>query len=45
MSGNIRKDKGLLIRELAEKIGAHKFTPIKWEGNKQVPGKKPKNSR
>lgn len=32
-----RKDKGLLIREFAEEIGVHKFTLIKWEGNKQVP--------
>jgi DNA-binding transcriptional regulator YiaG len=29
-----RKDKGLLIRELAEKIGIHKFTLIKWEGGR-----------
>jgi DNA-binding XRE family transcriptional regulator len=32
-----RKDKGLLIRELAEEIGVHKFTLIKWEGGKQAP--------
>ena len=29
-----RKDKGLLIRELANQIGIHKFTLIKWEGGR-----------
>jgi DNA-binding transcriptional regulator YiaG len=27
-----RKDKGLLIKELAEELGIHEFTLIKWEG-------------
>ena len=29
-----RKDKGLLIRELAEELGIHEFTLIKWEGGR-----------
>jgi transcriptional regulator with XRE-family HTH domain len=29
-----RKEKGLLIREFAEKLGIHKFTLIKWEGGR-----------
>jgi DNA-binding XRE family transcriptional regulator len=29
-----RKDKGVLIRELAKEIGIHKFTLIKWEGGR-----------
>jgi len=29
-----RKDKGLLVRELAQEIGVHKFTLIKWEGGR-----------
>jgi DNA-binding transcriptional regulator YiaG len=29
-----RKDKGLLIREMAEEIGVHEFTLIKWEGGR-----------
>jgi len=29
-----RKEKGLLIRELAEELGIHKFTLIKWEGGR-----------
>ncbi len=29
-----RKDKGLLIRELAEEVGVHKFTLVKWEGGR-----------
>jgi len=29
-----RKDKGLLIRELAEELGVHEFTLIKWEGGR-----------
>ncbi len=32
-----REDKGLLIRELAKEIGVHKFTLMRWEGNKQSP--------
>jgi DNA-binding XRE family transcriptional regulator len=32
-----RKDKGLLIRELAKEIGIHKFTLIKWEGGRMPP--------
>jgi DNA-binding XRE family transcriptional regulator len=29
-----RKDRGLLIRELAEELGIAKFTLIKWEGGR-----------
>jgi transcriptional regulator with XRE-family HTH domain len=29
-----RKGKGLLVRELAERLGIHKFTLIKWEGGR-----------
>ena len=29
-----RKEKGLLIREFAEKLGIHEFTLIKWEGGR-----------
>lgn len=29
-----RKDKGLSGRELAEEIGVHKFTLVKWEGGR-----------
>jgi DNA-binding XRE family transcriptional regulator len=29
-----RKDKGLTIRQLAEEIGIHEFTLIKWEGGR-----------
>jgi len=29
-----RKDKGLLIRELASRLGISKFTVIKWEGGR-----------
>jgi hypothetical protein len=27
----------ILIREFREEIGVHKFTLIKWDGNKQIP--------
>jgi ribosome-binding protein aMBF1 (putative translation factor) len=29
-----RKDKGLLVRDLAERLGIHEFTLIKWEGGR-----------
>ena len=35
-----RKDKGLLIRELAQEIGVHKFTLIKWEDGRMPRYKK-----
>ena len=35
-----RKDKGLLIRELAEELGIHKFTLINWEVRGKIPRSK-----
>jgi DNA-binding transcriptional regulator YiaG len=32
-----RKEKGLLIREFAKKLGIYEFTLIKWEGGKRLP--------